>query len=253
MSEHTKRRKKAVNGAGTGERRGALYWVRCLTPTGQRRRVPIPDSEKMTEAQARRAGAKLAADVRAGKVVFDATPHRGSLPSLTAIMTVRQLGEAWTSGKLCEQYPGLNRLRPKASAEVDAWTMAKHLYAARVRGAGCADFGDLPVPQVTTDDIAAVMAAHSKDLSARSRLHSYNRLHRLFDLAIFPCKLRKDNPVTRYLRPSLDPEKLFCFLYPSELVALLNGRNTEGATVVPIGRRVLYALAAYTGQRKGSL
>jgi integrase len=53
--------------------------------------------------------------------------------------------------------------------------------------------------------------------------------------------------VKRYLRPSPDPEKLFCFLYPSEVLALL------ACETIPLARRVLYALAIYTGQRKGSL
>jgi integrase len=80
----------------------------------------------------------------------------------------------------------------------------------------------------------------------------YNRLHRLFDLAIFPARIRKDgsNPVTRYLRPSPDAGKLFCFLYPTEVLSLLRCSGDQG---IPLARRVLYALAVYTGQRKGSL
>jgi hypothetical protein len=48
-------------------------------------------------------------------------------------------------------------------------------------------------------------------------------------------------------------EKLFCFSYPSELLALLRGSNAQGETVIPLGRRVLYAVGTYTGRRKGSL
>src|ERR1700690_1878020 len=56
---------KARNGAGTVERRGALWWVQCSLPKAaverkaRRKRVPIADSEKMTELQAKRAGARL--------------------------------------------------------------------------------------------------------------------------------------------------------------------------------------------------
>jgi hypothetical protein len=77
--------KKARNGAGSIERRGPLWWVQCSLPKApgetkaRRKRVPIPDSEKMTEGQAKRAGAKIAADVRAGKILFD--DKRGPSPA----------------------------------------------------------------------------------------------------------------------------------------------------------------------------
>jgi hypothetical protein len=75
--------KKARNGAGTVERRGALWWIQVSMPPGhipRRPRLPILESEGMTESQAKRAGAKLAADVRAGKIVFDPnlTPPRSA-------------------------------------------------------------------------------------------------------------------------------------------------------------------------------
>jgi integrase len=248
-----KAKKKAQNGAGTVERRGALWWVRVSAPGMPRKRIPIADSEKMTELQAKRAGARIAADVRAKRIVFDEKPRKGALPS--PVMTVRQLGEAWTSGELLKMHGAVNRLRVKATAATDSWTMAKHVYGVRTRGPAGPVFGDLPVAQVTSDDVSAVMASHSMALAAQTRMHTYQRLRRLFDLAIFPCKLRKegDNPVTRYVRPERDPEKLFCFLYPSELIALLRGTDDDGKTVVPLGRRVLYAIATFTGQRKGSL
>jgi hypothetical protein len=47
------------------------------------------------------------------------------------------------------------------------------------------------VASVTTDDVAAVMAAHPKELRAKTRSDTYQRLRRLFDLAIFPLRLRK--------------------------------------------------------------
>ena len=72
-------------------------------------------------------------------------------------------------------------------------------------------------------------------------------LRRLFDLAIKPSRLRSDNPVSEDLRPRKDRPKLFGYLYPSELIALLRCKD------VPLPRRVNYALAVYTGLRKGSL
>jgi len=123
----------------------------------------------------------------------------------------------------------------------------------KTRGDEGPAFGDLSVSEVTEIDIERVMAAQPSEHRAETRIKQYNRLHRLFDLTIYPLRLRKDNPVARYFRPSPDAEKLFCFLYPSEVLTLLRGTNKDGETVVPLARRVLYALAIYTGQRRGSL
>jgi integrase len=75
----------------------------------------------------------------------------------------------------------------------------------------------------------------------------YALLHRGFDHAIVPARLRKDSPVTRYHKPAKDAPKLFGYLFPNELLALL------ACVAIPLGRRVLYALAVYTGLRKSSL
>lgn len=254
-----KQRAKAANGAGAVERRGNRWWARISLPDGRRKRVPLPNSEKMSEAMAREKAAFYGEQVRLGKIVFDATPRRrkgAAVPSPTApALTVRQLGTAWTSGELLKRFGGVNRLRVKATAKIDAWTLKKHAYEVKTRGPSAPAFGDLPVADVTTDDISVIMGTHSQSLRAQTRTHTYQRLRRLFDLAIFPLKLRPEgsNPVTRYVRPERDADMLFCFLYPTEVLALLRGTNAKGDIVVPLARRVLYALGTYTGQRKASL
>jgi integrase len=242
--------KKAANGTGSVERRGAIWWARLSAPNKPRERLPMAGSEKWTRTQAKREAAKHAADYAAGRIVFDKKSRKGATPSPAAITTVRQLGDQWTSGELVKTYGNVNRLRIKAGAAIDAWCLKANAYEVRTRGPSGPVFGDLPVAGVTTDDVAKVMATQPAEHRSETRVKQYNRLHRLFDLAIFPLRLRKDNPVTRYLRPSPDADKLFCFLYPSEVVALLGCTGDRG---IPLARRVLYALAVYTGQRKGSL
>ncbi len=253
-------KKKARNGEGSIDWVKGIAIVRIAMPREpgaklRRARLPVVGSDKMTPSQVRKEAAKLAADVRAGRIVIDAKPRRGAAPSVTTIMTVRQLGEKWTSGEMVETYGNVNRLRVKATAAIDAWMLKAHAYEVKTRGASGPVFGDLPVASVTTDDVSAVMAAHPRELRAKTRGDTYQRLRRLFDLAIFPLRIRKDgsNPVTRYLRPERDPDKLFCFLYPGEVLSLLQGTDADGKVIVPLGRRVLYALATFTGQRKGSL
>ena len=80
----SKDRKKASNGSGSVERRrdrdGVLtWWARVALPRVQGeklhcKRIPIPNSELMTEVQARRAAEVLAEKVRIREIVFDQAP-----------------------------------------------------------------------------------------------------------------------------------------------------------------------------------
>jgi hypothetical protein len=253
--------KKAANGSGSFERRaGNVAWVMACLPRKpgeklRRKRVAIPGSELMTDAQARREGAKIAKDVRDGTIVFDDADRATAVPTSTPTgpaadwSTVRKLGAAWTAGEneggMFKRFGRVNKLRTKAGAYIDRVTMAAHAYEVKTRGETGPAFGDLQVKDVTADDISAVMGAQPAEHRSETRIKMYNRLHRLFELAEFPCRLRPEgtNPVRKYLRPEADAEKLFCFLYPTEVLALLRGTNAEGEAVVPLGRRVLYAVA----------
>jgi len=247
------RKKKAANGAGSVERRGSIWWGRVSASNKPRKRIPIPNSETMTEAQARRAARELAAEYAVGKIVFD---DQARLLGAHESLTVRQAGDAWTSGELFERFGRVNGLRElRESDKVNRWTLARHVYGVKTRGVNRPAFGEIHVHDVSDIDVERVMSAQPKEHSSETRLKTYNRLSRLFDLVIFPLRLRKrgDTPVSKYLRPESDPDKLFCFLYPSEILALLNGRSPSGDVVIPVARRVYYARATYTGQRKGSL
>ena len=146
--------------------------------------------------------------------------------------------ETWISGEMFRQHGAVNGLKPKKSADVDSWRAGKYVYKA---------IGSKRVADVTEQDIDKTMASIPADRRAGTRAKVYARLHRGFDLAIVPARLRTDNPVTRYHKPAKDPPKLFGYLFPAELLALLRCRS------IPLGRRVLYALAVYTGLRKSSL
>ncbi len=243
--------KKAANGSGSVERRGLLWWARVTAPGKPRRRLPMAGSELWSRGQAKREAKKLSADYAAGRIVFDADTSK--TVSLGGVLTVRQAGDAWTNGELLKKYGAVNRLRLKAGAQIDAWTLKAHVYKVKTRGENGPDFGDLTVRQVTEIDVERVMAAQPLEQRAETKIKQYNRLHRLFDLTIYPLRLRIENPVDIYFRPSPDAEKLFNFLYPTEVITLLRGTNKEGEIVVPLARRVLFAIGLFTGQRKGSL
>jgi integrase len=264
---HGLNRKKSPNGAGGVDRRRGrdgvlIWWARVSLPNTKplrRKRVPIPNSARMTEEQARRAAEVIAEKVRNGQILFDGEPKAGEarFPAGPGSdwHSVRLLGAAWTSGEMFKRFGKVSKLRIKAGAYIDKVTLGAHVYEVKTRGPSALAFGDLDVAAVTSDDIAKVMGAQSADHRAETRIKQYNRLHRLFELAEFPCRLRPEgtNPVKKYLRPEADADKLFSFLFPSEALALLRGTNADGKIVIPLARRVLYALALYTGQRKGSL
>ena len=132
-------------------------------PGKPRKRVPIAGSEAWGRAQARREARKLSADYAAGKIVFDEKP--GTVTT-TSVLTVRQLGEQWTSGDLVKTYGNVNRLRVKAGAKIDAWCLKANAYEVRTRGPGDPLFGDLLIASVTTDDVCVPRRSPTVSVSA---------------------------------------------------------------------------------------
>ena len=185
-----RRRKKSANGAGSieflGEGADRRAVLRITAPGLPRRRVVIRDVASMTDAQVRAEAKRLAADYRSVRLVFDDDAKRpASTPG--TIVTIADLATAWTSGKLYETYGAVNRLRKIASGYINGKTIAKHILAVRTRGPSGPTFGELRVVEVTQKDVLAVMSAQPKDQRAQTRLHTYQRMRRMFDLAISPC------------------------------------------------------------------
>lgn len=244
MADKPKIRKK---GTGTPEWRNGHWWVRVSLPDGTRPRYRLcletctcsAMSEAMRLDRCEAVSQRARSDVAAQMAAVEKAERERRL-------TVQQFGEQWTSGALFETYGDVNGLKVKASAKSDAARLGAYVYPV---------IGSKPIADVTETDIEEVMRQAEKKARKKlgrpwrkaSRFQLYQAMRRLFDLAIRPGRLRSDSPVSEYLRPGRDDPKLFGFLYPNELVALL------GCTTVAIERRVMYALAVYTGLRKGSL
>lgn len=197
---------------------------------------------EMTDARARATADAIAERERAdmSKELEDqARRERGNR------LTVQEFGELWTSGKLYERHGDVNKLKLKASAEDDKWRLAKYVYP-KLGSKSVADVTEQDIEQVLTEANRIGKSSASGGVW-HSKFQLYQVMHRLFDLAIRPGRLRENSPVSRYLRPPKTKPPLYGYLYPSELIALLHCRE------VPVARRVLYALAVYTGLRKGSL
>jgi integrase len=239
-----KKKKRASNGEGTFETKRGKLWARLPLPG--RPRVLVPP-EFRSEKRRRDFVRACLEKVAKGVIAFDSPGLRKKVAP-GSLVTVREVMKAWTTGEMLQRYGSVNGLRTLASAKMIACTLEKHALKVKTRGPSAPEFGALPAAHVTTEDVATIMAKHAPG-RAQTKQHTYNRLHRLFDLAIFPLRLRPEgsNPVSRYLRPAADEHKLFNFLYPEEVLALLK------CAKVPLGFRVLCALAVYGGPRKGSL
>lgn len=225
--------------------KGGRYVAKITGAGGRRFKEEMLDDDggflfidrKKDEDAARRWAAQFSTAVRS----VDALPDRARFET-----TVRMFGEEWTSGKLLLKHGKVKRLKVKKSVSDDVRRLEQHVYPY---------IGSLPVAAVTEQHVeqafAKAWAAFEKRYryqpSSGTRRQVYMVTHRLFDLAIRPGRLRKDNPVDIGLLPEPDPEKIYSYLYPSELLLLLK------CVDIPIERRVYYAIATYTGLRKGSI
>lgn len=235
-------------GTGTLEWRSDHWWVRVSLPDGTRPRYRLCEGRTcacatMSEERRREAAAAVAERERESVRREVAEQQQADAE---ARLTVRQFGERWTSGKLYETHGEVRGLRVKASASDDESRLEAHVYPL---------IGPRPIADITEAEIERTLAEAARRAATKrgkpwrqaTKFQVYQAMRRLFDLAVKPGRLRTDNPVSRDLRPRKDKPKLFGFLYPAELLALLGCRE------VLLVRRVLYAVAVYTGLRKGSL
>lgn len=244
-------------GSGTLEWRAPHWYVRVFLSETERPRYRLcahrPECNCATLSEAYREDMRKAISERE-RARHKAEADRATAAASKKRLTVKELGEEWTKGKLLEAHGEMNHLTDKRSAKDDGYRLG---WAYRVTVDG-RSFGDIPVSDVTEAHCKRVMAMAPKlakekrDIEWRpaSKLHLYQVLHRLFELAAVPCELRPrgSNPMVKELRPKVrHDDKVFQWLYPDEVAALLRTKK------VPLARRVLYALAIWTGQRKESL
>ncbi|HEX7481244.1 MAG TPA: tyrosine-type recombinase/integrase [Polyangiales bacterium] len=223
-------------------------WFARVSVPGQKQRerfkLSTPEGRFLTDKEGDRELAAQYAEQVSEQVRTQAFQREQE--RLSARLTVKQFGELWTSNELYKIHGQVRGLKPKKSAGADKVRLTAHVYP---------HIGGLAVADITEQDIERCMAKAAQAAETRmkrpwrqaTRFQVYQVMRRLFDLAIKPGRLRKDNPVSVDLRPSKDAAKLYGFLYPAELLSVL------GCQSVPVARRVYYALAVYTGLRKGSL
>lgn len=151
----------------------------------------------------------------------------------TGEATIRQIGERWTSGNLASEFP--DHVRPKKSGAEDAGLFERYVYPY---------VGEVPIARFTLDHGMAVMARIPSDRAPQTRRHVAQAMRKLLAYAVFPLRLRPDNPLdTPHFLTRLGKRKLKSYLYPAE------DRTLLGCVAVPLNYRVLYAFLAREGMR----
>ncbi len=255
---------KRGDGDGTIEVRGARVYGRVPRADGTRPRIPLGRGDRATGRA--RLDSLLKRGRETGKLeqmidrLLEKNPRtrRGRLAAEKKLTTVREVADAWLRGELFAKHGAVNGLRPvrtghNTNSSNALATLNKRALDMRTRGPHGPMFGDLPCAEVTHADIAYVFGhqppagKHGASAGTRNHLHSY--LSRMLSLAEIPLGLRAPgtNPVLPAYRAARDEDKLYNYLYPSEVLALL--ANTK----IPLGRRVLYLVSNYFGWRKGTL
>jgi integrase len=147
--------------------------------------------------------------------------------------TFRELGEAWTSGKLHKLYP--DQVPLKDTAVDDASRLDRYAYPV---------IGAKPVDQVTLDDCEQIMRSIPES-AQRSRRHIAGTIARVFRMAVYPCRHISASPLPKGFLPRANSRKALTYLYPENDRALLT------CPAVPFGYRLLWGFLAREGMREG--
>lgn len=150
------------------------------------------------------------------------------------IVTMSDLGKAWTTGELAAKYP--DHVKLKRTADKDAQRLVELNKT----------IGARPVKSFTLADAELAMAALPKAAKASATRRQYAQiLAKLCHLAVYPLKLIAASPLPRGFLPKVKRTKATAWLYPIEESKLLACVN------VPLERRVLYGFLAREGLRCG--
>jgi site-specific recombinase XerC len=78
-----------------------------------------------------------------------------------------------------------------------------------------------------------------------TRRHYAQLIRRVLELAVFPCRIIKANPLPKGFLPKPGKPPAYPYLYPDEEAKLL------GHTAIPLGRRMLWGFLTREGLRSG--
>jgi integrase len=211
------------------ERRAVLASMRADLE-GQPAQLVVTFLEKAAGADANglRDALRLAAGLRSGKVRA-ASPTSSTGP---AEPTVKSVATDWFNGTLGARFP--DYVRRKKTHANDAGRFELYVFPL---------VGDVPIKAFSLEHAESVMAAIPPTRTPATRRHVAQLLHRLLGMALFPLRLRADNPIPKGFLPRVGSAKGKVFPYPAEIAKLL------ACKAVPLPMRVLYGVLAAEGMR----
>jgi integrase len=150
-------------------------------------------------------------------------------------VTVKEFARRWTSGELHLQYP--DHVKKKQSVN-DAGTFAMHILP---------HVGDVPLAAFRLEDAELVMGQIPAGRSKATRRHIAQTMNRLLNLAVYPAKILKVNPLPKGFLPKLGDPKAKPYLYPAD------DRKLLACQGIPLERRIVWGVLSREGLRVGDL
>ena len=227
------RREFVLEGCGRDEGRARTRCNELAAMAARLRSVGEDDQVVRILQMGARATDKTIAVVQ--KVVDTICAGNAPRSDLKPQPTFAEFAKQWTDGKLHERFQ--DHVVKKDSRTDVVW-LAKYISQT---------LGEVPIDLVTLDHCEHVMASLPPELAPATRRHVAQVMRRVLGLAVYPARLRKDNPIPRGWLPRISNPKAKECLYPEEDAKLLG----EGA--IPLVRRLAYGFLAREGMRKGEL
>jgi len=206
----------------------------ALGRTGHSTQAPLVLSEAANASSER----DFIAFVKVGEQLCG---EQGKRAKVESTPTFSAFAGRWTSGELARAYP--DHVANKKTADLD---VSRLEVISAVSVAPGLKFGDLPLTAVKIDHAEIVMRNLPKTTKRpATRRHYAQLIHRVLELAVFPCRLLPSNPLPRGFMPKVGKPPGRPYLYPAEDAALLE------CTTIPLWRRVLWGLLSREGCRSG--
>ena len=149
------------------------------------------------------------------------------------IPTFAEFAKQWTDGELSKKYP--DHVPVKDSVGTDELLFRKHINPV---------IGDVRLDQVQLADADAVMASLPARLSASSRRHVGQAIRRVLNLACYPGRLIRENPIPRGWLPRAKNALAFTCLQPPEDAILMASKDVD------LVRRLFFGVLAREGMRR---
>ncbi len=153
--------------------------------------------------------------------------------------TFGEFAKRWTSGELAKKHP--DHIKAKDSGQD-----AKRLDKICAITFGLTTIGDLPLDRFQVDHAEAVMAALPEEVKrSATRRHYAQLVHRVMQLAVYPCRVIAANPLPKGFLPKIGRPPAYPYLYPGEDAQLARHKKA------PLCFRVLWGFLTREGCREG--